>query len=46
MRVVLLITVEIAFFMLFVAFMLTNQMGWIVAFLLFFIFLGILLKKW
>ena len=46
MRVVLLIAVEIAFFMLFVAFMLANQMGMIVAFLLFFILLGIFLKKW
>ncbi len=46
MRVVLLITVEIAFFMLFVAFMLTNQTGMIIAFLLIFILLGIFLKKW
>jgi len=36
MRVVLLIAVEIAFFMLFVAFMLANQMGMIVAFLYFY----------
>lgn len=45
-RGVFLIAIEMAFFILFVAFMLTHQTGKIVAFLLFFIFLGILFKKW
>lgn len=45
-RGLFLIAIEIAFFILFVAFMHTHQTGKIVAFLLFFIFLGILFKKW
>jgi len=45
-RALLLIAIEIAFFILFVAFMLTHQTGRITAFLLFFIFLGILFKRW
>jgi hypothetical protein len=41
-----LLAVEIAFFILFVAFMLTNETLSIVGFILLFIFLGIFLKKW
>ncbi len=43
---VLLVAVEVAFFALFSAFMLTNEMERIIAFLLFFILLGIVFKKW
>lgn len=43
---VLLIAVEIAFFALFCAFMLTHEVGKIIGFLLFFIVFGIVFKKW
>jgi ABC-type branched-subunit amino acid transport system permease subunit len=43
---ILLITIEVAFFILFAAFMLTNETIRIIAFLLLFILLGIVLKKW
>jgi ABC-type branched-subunit amino acid transport system permease subunit len=45
-RAVLLVAVEIAFFILFCAFMLTHQLGKTIVFIIFFIFLGILFKKW
>jgi ABC-type branched-subunit amino acid transport system permease subunit len=45
-KAVLLVAVEIAFFILFCAFMLTHQLGKTIAFIIFFIFLGILFKKW
>jgi branched-chain amino acid transport system permease protein len=45
-KAILLIAVEVAFFILFAAFMLTDQLGKTIAFIIFFIFLGILLKKW
>ena len=45
-KAVLLVTVEIAFFILFCAFMLTHQLGKTIAFIIFFILLGILFKKW
>ena len=45
-RGVLLVVVEISFFILFCAFMLTHQLGKTIAFIIFFIFLGILFKKW
>ena len=45
-KAVLLVAVEIAFFILFSAFMLTHQLGKTIAFIIFFIFLGILFKKW
>jgi len=45
-RGVLLVAVEIAFFVLFSAFMLTDQLWKTVAFIIFFILLGILFKKW
>jgi len=45
-KALFLVTIEIAFFVLFVAFMLTHHTGKTVAFLLFFIFLGILFKQW
>lgn len=43
---VLLIAIETAFFALFVAFMLTYETKRIIAFLLFFIALGVMFKKW
>lgn len=43
---IILIAVEIVFFILFVAFMLTHQTGKTIAFIIFFIFLGIMFKKW
>jgi ABC-type branched-subunit amino acid transport system permease subunit len=45
-KAVLLVAVEIAFFILFCAFMLTHQLGKTIAFIIFFIFLGVLFKKW
>ena len=45
-KAILLVAVEIAFFILFCAFMLTHQLGKTIAFIIFFIFLGILFKKW
>jgi branched-chain amino acid transport system permease protein len=45
-KAVLIVAVEIAFFILFCAFMLTHQLGKTIAFIVFFIFLGILFKKW
>jgi branched-chain amino acid transport system permease protein len=45
-KAVRLIFIEVAIFALFVAFMLTNETLNIIAFLLFFIFLGIFSKKW
>jgi branched-chain amino acid transport system permease protein len=45
-KAVLLVAVEVAFFILFCAFMLTHQLGKTIAFLIFFIFLGVLFKKW
>ena len=45
-KTLLLIAVEVGFFVLFAAFMLTQEMGKTIAFLLFFILLGILFKKW
>ncbi len=45
-RGVLLIVVEVTFFILFAAFMLTDQIGMTIAFIVFFILLGILFKKW
>jgi branched-chain amino acid transport system permease protein len=43
---ILVIALEVGFFALFVAFMLANETLNIIAFLLFFIFLGIFFKKW
>ena len=43
---IILIAVEIVFFILFAAFMLTHHTGKTIAFLIFFILLGILFKKW
>ncbi len=43
---IILLTVETAFFSLFVAFMLTHETVKIIAFILFFVLLGVLLKKW
>jgi len=45
-KALFLVAIEIAFFILFVAFMLTHHTGKTVAFLLLFIFLGILFKNW
>jgi branched-chain amino acid transport system permease protein len=45
-KAILLVVVEIAFFILFCAFMLTHQLGKTIAFLILFIFLGVLFKKW
>jgi len=45
-KAVLLVAVEIAFFILFCAFMLTHQLGKTIAFIILFISLGILFKKW
>ena len=45
-KAILLVAVEIAFFILFAAFMLTDQLWKTIAFIIFFILLGILLKKW
>lgn len=45
-RAILLIAVELIFFVLFAAFMLTDQFGKTLAFIIFFILLGILFRKW
>jgi len=45
-RALLLVGVEVIFFVLFVAFMLAHQLGKTMAFIIFFISLGILFKKW
>ena len=45
-KAILLIAVELIFLTLFAAFMLTDQIGKTIAFIIFFIFLGILFKKW
>jgi branched-chain amino acid transport system permease protein len=45
-KAILVIAVEFIFFILFAAFMLTDQIGKTIAFIIFFIFLGILFKKW
>ena len=45
-RAILLIAVELIFFVLFAAFMLTDQLGKTIAFIIFFILLGILFKRW
>jgi branched-chain amino acid transport system permease protein len=45
-KAILLIAVEVIFFVLFVAFMLTDKLGKTIAFIIFFIFLGMLFMKW
>ena len=45
-KAILIIAVEFIFFILFAAFMLTDQIGKTIAFIIFFILLGILFKKW
>jgi ABC-type branched-subunit amino acid transport system permease subunit len=45
-RAIFLLAIEVALFVLFVAFMLTNETSGIIAFILLFIFLGIFLNKW
>jgi len=45
-KAILLIAIEVAFFVLFAGFMLTDQLSKTTAFIIFFILLGILFKKW
>ena len=45
-KAILLIAIEVTFFILFSAFMLTDQLSKTIAFIVFFILLGILFKKW